>query len=1079
MVFDESMGPMNVPRKILAPALPRTFLHREQLLRTLAEAFGAKEDTRILAPYRLILLCAPAGYGKTVLLADTFTRLSLTCCWYFLDRADQERWLFFKTLLASISQRFPQFGSRLHELVADDAGVPDEEAFRERLAGLFTTLALIPGHWVLALCNYQEVNSSPAINELVNRLVEHLPSRCQLVIESRSLPELELASLIAHSEMIGLGRSSLQFSAQEVREFAQIQGLPDFSEQEAVELVASFGGWITGLLLGSRLSSGQFEPFVLSYDKRSPVTSNLIDRRQLLNFVINEVFRHEAELYTFLKEMSLLEKMTPALCNAVLGMNSASALLDYAERQGLFVTCTNESGELVYRCHPILRELFQEELRLHETARYHVLHRQMARLFYQSYAYQEALSHANRAEDAGLVAEILLDVTPQLLDQGQSELVLRSLQSLPVQLTSANPRLLLLQINTYLRRGDFANARRCFELHVSHALDLESVEMRAELSIVRGRLFLHRGEYLLAQGQFEHALEWLPVDERVQRIRAHQQLGICKILSGQPVHEGIAQLQQAFRLCHPRQDERMVGELHHQLANAYEWSGNYVVAEHHRQRIRVLRDRQGSSERIINNLIGLGSLKMRQGQVKEAESLFQTILQLSEQLPRLLNSKAYALLGLGEMELAGLHISQALTYLEEALELARQLEDRYLLNNTLRTLVLVYLQMGDTYTAYSLLGQMELHKQETRSYESVSQQLVHGTILLADQRFDEAQVLLETVVRLTSESGVQWLQIQALIRLAACYLGQNQRSAAKSVLHQVNTLNSRGDHDYCILVEFQAYPALPPLLLEEEPQEAVQAVEVTLLPRRLRIQALGEPLVLIDDVPVTRWRMARAMELFFLLLESKQPLRKDRILTALWSEADENERINQTFRSTIYYLRQVIGDACLVQQSGLYRLDLNVVYDRCWYDVAVFSELQQEARDALERQDDEVATSAFEQMVELYHGDYVEAFYSNWCMSRRDELRKGLMEAHQQLAQIAWRSELWEESQVHWQHLLTLDPCMEEAHYGTMRCYLRQGKRDLALRQYQRCSRELHEQLHTQPGPALQKLYRRLTTASE
>ena len=117
-------------------------------------------------------------------------------------------------------------------------------------------------------------------------------------------------------------------------------------------------------------------------------------------------------------------------------------------------------------------------------------------------------------------------------------------------------------------------------------------------------------------------------------------------------------------------------------------------------------------------------------------------------------------------------------------------------------------------------------------------------------------------------------------------------------------------------------------------------------------------------------------------------------------------------------------------------------------------------------------------MIELYRGDYVQPFYSDWCTFRRDELRRMYLDARCLLAQIAWRQERFDECALHWQHTLMVDDCLEEAHYGLMRCYLRQGKRGLALRQYQRCRDTLQRELDISPGSAVQNLYQRLMSPS-
>src|SRR6202043_3301544 len=83
------------------------------------------------------------------------------------------------------------------------------------------------------------------------------------------------------------------------------------------------------------------------------------------------------------------------------------------------------------------------------------------------------------------------------------------------------------------------------------------------------------------------------------------------------------------------------------------------------------------------------------------------------------------------------------------------------------------------------------------------------------------------------------------------------------------------------------------------------------------------------------------------------------------------------------------------------------------------------------------------------------------------------------LAQIAWRQEEFDESAVHWQHILAMDNWIEEAHYGLMRYYIRTGKRGLALRQYQRCVETLQQELGAQPGQAIQSLNQRIMNTSE
>jgi LuxR family transcriptional regulator, maltose regulon positive regulatory protein len=168
-----------------------------------------------------------------------------------------------------------------------------------------------------------------------------------------------------------------------------------------------------------------------------------------------------------------------------------------------------------------------------------------------------------------------------------------------------------------------------------------------------------------------------------------------------------------------------------------------------------------------------------------------------------------------------------------------------------------------------------------------------------------------------------------------------------------------------------------------------------------------------------------------------------------------------------------LGENCIVFRNSCYSLDLASTYDNdVWYDVTVFQDLARRSRQALSNEDTVTAKTLLTDMCQLYKGDYVQSFYSDWCAQQRDELRRGYLDARQHLARIAAAENQLDESIVHWQHMLAIDDCQEDAHHGLIRCYLRQGKRGLALRQYQRCLATLTD-FGAVPGANIQHLYQR------
>ncbi|MEO7021513.1 MAG: BTAD domain-containing putative transcriptional regulator [Ktedonobacteraceae bacterium] len=1095
-----------IQHKIQTPTLPVPILHREEVVHLLAEAMGSSQTNQV-APYKLILLCAPAGYGKTTLLASTIQRLSITCCWYILEHTDTPA-LFFKVLLVSIRSGFPNFGRHLDALfsIPDDARECWDDLIEVFIEALDNEISQ---QFVLVFCNYHRIRQNGTINHLVNQLLERFPQQGILVIESRSLPNLELAPLIARRQMFGLGSNRLCFNAEEICDLAHMQGFSSFSLQEAEHLTRSFEGWITGVLLGSDLGYTQLHPLTPSRKGTWGTPALLADRKSLATYITKEIFWQERATLEFLEAVSILDQLTPEHCNALLEIANAAEQLVYAEQQGLFVVRTDESsgkGEIgVYRCHPILRELFREQLRRSSFERYLTLQRRAAQIFQQDKAYSQALMHALLAQEYDQAIRMMIPLASDLIEQGQDEMVAGWLRSVPESLAQQHPWLSLIHANLHLIRNEYAHVAPLLNV-VEASLEKPSLEqdsssralLQAELKLARSKLVFYQGKFQAAQELCQQVLDLLPMNERCLRTRAHQRLGVCLIVGQGRIHEGLVQLQQALHLSGPQKEERQTATLHRLLASAYGWVGNYILADYHQTRTLQICEKLNDSWGVTSSLTSMGLLQLRQGLTQEAEKTLTKALHWARDVCHFKSGEAYALVALGEFYCTLANPAQALPYLEEGLRLARQCEDSYLAHCSLCSLATTYLFLGETQMGQFFLDQIFLKEQKEQSYEGLLYHLTQGMIWLAQQTYNQAQQEIERAVALGKSTNIQFLYMQALLLQSVCFSRQKKTEKALQAIGQAIELNKKGDFDYVMQVTIRRYPDLPALFNHEQLEQRAAVPTIPFkqpLPpstpeiqsviehlgeaQSLYIQAFGEPKVLVDATPITRWHLTRSLELFFLLLEKAHPVQKDLLIDALWPNT-ANHQIDTTLRTAIYYARQALGKNCITYRLGLYSLDLPTTYKKqIQYDVALFEDYYSQAKQLLEDEDDDAANKAFSNMVALYTGDYLQSFYNDWCSSRRDQLRQAYLNARQQLAFIAWRGERWEESLHHWHCVLIVDACSQKAHYGLMRCYLRQGKRELALRQYQICAQNLQEELHILPEKSLQKLYQRIIQANE
>lgn len=1124
--MDEKAKTMNLAvsqRKIMAPPLPSTIVPRPALVQRLSDALVTASH------YKLILLDAPAGYGKTTLLAEFARQGALPCCWAFLDRSEAEPLTFLQLLLASVRQVFPEFGAQLLPLFSDAAATGADHQYPQMvLQALVEAMTReIPERFVLLLCHYQEVNAYPQITALVEYLLHHVPEQCALVLESREVPELDFASLLAGRAMLGIGQDLLRFSPQEIRDLARVQGSRELSQEDAEQLVTAFDGWITGLLLGTQLGGVQFLQRSWSAPLPGKGQRMQMHTQTLFSYVVNEVFKRHQEVYGFLKEAVVLQEMTPDLCARLLGctVGEAHRRLRYLEQHGLFVTEIGEGAQPVYTCHPVLRDLLYEELRQQSPERFVQLHQQAAELLSAALQYEQAIYHALEASVDEIAARLIIASAEQMMGQGHLEVLQQWIASFAETTTARYPRLSLIQAHILMRKSELDVALPLLD-HVGRLLSSQPSTManpeelpllQAQLVIARADVLSQQGEYQQVQHLCEQVLAHLPADEVTLRASAHISLGGCAQHRGD-LNAAIGHYQKALQLWGRHTISRWTAGGHGSLAATYRALGHFALAEHHSARAMACWEQLQDARGIANNLIGQACIVWDQGGLDEAEALLQQALTRTRGpllLPRL---QGYVLVTLGELFQDRGIADRSLTLTEEGLALARQLGDSYLLNDALLTLALTYLYMGDATTASLLLSELHLEASSdasARSEQQVRRDLIQGTIWLHERRYPEAHQLLEQTEATLRTMDLKSDQLKALVRLAACHLGQRRQPQALECLVEVEQiLTTYEAYEHRVRTELRVLPAVQRMIeqrpecaslrellhwnqeaggleqagtreigMPESESESISSVPeaLSISPTiaaptpRLKILALGEPVVLLDEQPITRWRMARAMELCFYLLECGRPMRKEQLLTALWEEVDE--QLSQTFYSTIHYLRKALGgESAIRSRAGIYRLDLASLYgpQGVWYDVATFEEQHALGKQALSEEADETARSAFLRMVEYYRGDYVQPFYSDWCNVRRDKLRRLYLDARQQLAQIAWRAEESEESAEHWQQMLAVDMCLEEAHYGLMRCYIRQGKRGLALRQYQRCTETLHQELGATPGPAMQNLYRRL-----
>lgn len=421
--------------KLQPPVLRADSIERTRLLSALQDAIATRPVT---------LISAPAGYGKTTLLAS-LPRVAQERrqAWVQIDGEDNDPFRFLAALTGALQRLSPACGERTRSHLSADP---------RQVMGLLINEIVehLPEPFLLVLDDLQFV-TEPRVYLALEYLIDHLPPQMRLVIATRHDPPLPLARLAARRQLAEIRRAHLGFTTDEAeRLLNEVLGLR-LTAAELASLQARTEGWAAGLcLLASSLEQTE------SPEGRASLLSGLAATdRYLFEFLAGEVLdRQGPEFRAFLLQSSILPELTPALCQAVTGRDDAQALLESLYRRNLFLV-RDESG--AYRYHALFAEFLREALQRERPGELAELHRRAAG------AQASPLRAIGHYLAAGLweeAAEAIEQVGDRALLLGLMETIRGWGEALPGAVRERRPSLALLLARAAIQRSDLATAKR-------------------------------------------------------------------------------------------------------------------------------------------------------------------------------------------------------------------------------------------------------------------------------------------------------------------------------------------------------------------------------------------------------------------------------------------------------------------------------------------------------------------------------------------------------------------------------------------------------------------------------------------
>jgi LuxR family transcriptional regulator, maltose regulon positive regulatory protein len=407
--------------KLHIPSAGNNIVHRSELYEKLSIGLSRK----------LILISAPAGFGKTTVVSDWINQNKILTAWFSLDNSDNDPVDFLSYIISGIQCISKEFGQSILKLLNS----PNKPSVESIVSLLINEILNINQNFLLVLDDFHLIESSDIL-KLVAYLLEHIPGNIHIVILTRSDPALPVSRLRSQHQLVELRSSDLSFSANDISILFNKKLKLGLSIEDVISLETKTEGWIAGLQLTALSMQGRADISKFIQDLKG-------DNRYIMDYLMEEVLKIQSDdIKVFLLQTSILEQMSAPLCNAVLNRNDSQLILETLEKNNMFVIPLDDERNW-YRYHHLFADLLKQKLLQKETSIIEAIHNKACHWFEENNFYELALEHAFKINNYKKCIQILDGIVEHMWETGQHSAILRYGNLLPDELIKTNPQFCL------------------------------------------------------------------------------------------------------------------------------------------------------------------------------------------------------------------------------------------------------------------------------------------------------------------------------------------------------------------------------------------------------------------------------------------------------------------------------------------------------------------------------------------------------------------------------------------------------------------------------------------------------------
>ncbi len=759
---------------------------------------------------KLTLISAPAGFGKTMLLAGWLHRHeastqplasnhglsppSFRAAWLALDEDDNDPVRFFVNVSTALGRIQADVGT---DALAQLQG-PQSPLLKNVLTMLLNDLAAISVDFLLVLDDYHLI-SEPPIHEGVTFLLDHLPPQMHLVIAGRSDPPLPLARLRTRNQLTELRTVDLRFTpAEAIDFFNRVMGL-DLSEEAMMTLESRTEGWIAGLQLAALSLQGRSSEGIGQF-----IAAFGGSHRHVIDYLAEEVMARQPEkIQEFLYQSAILDRLTASLCDAVTGRTDSEAMIRQLEQANLFLIPLDDRRQW-YRYHRLFVDFLRSRLQQNQPEWLLELHRRASDWYEEHGVAAAAIDHALFGRDYQRVAFLIEEAADKIMMRSELATIRRWIEVVPDEVVRTRPLLCVYDAMALVIDGkplEQAQARlqEAIESGGADPASGEVLAFKAWIAALQGDT-----ERTIALSQ--QALELLPDTKLFLRSLVAASVGLVYTWSGD-VAPAFQAFDEVVRIAKLTGNVMLSVLALRRLAEISLLQGRLNQARTFvEQAIELGSDDQGQLRPVAGlAVIGLGWLLLEQNELEGAARRLTEGIELTGRWSDVAGLQGY--IGLALVKQAQGDTAGA----DQAIQTARQLAARFDATEMDDALVEAYqarlwiMQSRDdpghlarvrAWIENRRLGRetalAEL-SQETggnRFWPLVRalEYLPLARLYLAQGQLDDALALLEPLLQRVEEAGWMWFGIECLTLQAVAYQQRSETSRALVALERALTL---------------------------------------------------------------------------------------------------------------------------------------------------------------------------------------------------------------------------------------------------------------------------------------------------